>query len=248
MSANVIAMPRREARPLTAPPVRVLLADGEWLVRAGLRAILDADDAIEVVAVAADRDTAVLHAARHEPDVIVLATGLRALGPIAGVAGRARVILVTESDADEHIHRALRAGAAGVVSRSADPACLAQAVKTVAAGSVFVPPRVARQMLERAGGPEHRPDPVLRRRFAHLSERELDVVRLLARGMSNADIASELFLSEGTVKTYVTRTLNKLGLKSRVQVVVAAYDAGLVRPRSVETPAPAQAPAAVATR
>jgi DNA-binding NarL/FixJ family response regulator len=225
-------MPRREAPATNAQPVRVLLADGEWLVRAGLRAILDADDRIEVVGAAADRDAAIRYAARLRPDVIVVDAALDAVAALDDVAAGARLLVVTPADGDEHVLRALRAGAAGCVPRSADPSRLVEGVRAIAAGGVFVPPHVALQLLERAGGGEqHRPDPVMRRRFAQLSERELDVVRLLARGYSNADIAGELYLSEGTVKTYVTRTLSKLRLRSRVQVVVAAYDAGLVKPR-----------------
>jgi DNA-binding NarL/FixJ family response regulator len=224
-------MPRLQAPATTAQPVRVLLADGEWLVRAGLRAILDADDRLEVVGVAADRDAAVRQAARLRPDVIVLDAALHAVRPVADLAGGARVLLVTATDADEDVLAALRAGAAGSVPKSADPARLVEGVRAVAAGGVFVPPHIAQKVLEQAAEPEHRPDPTMRRRFGLLSDRELDVVRLLARGYSNADIAGELYLSEGTVKTYVTRTLNKLRLRSRVQVVVAAYDAGLVQPR-----------------
>ena len=231
MSSTVIAMPRREAPAPIAQPVRVLLADGEWLVRAGLRAILDADDRIEVVGVAADRDAAVRYAAQACPDVIVLDAELHAIAPLAEVVRSARVLLVTATESDEDVVRALRAGAAGSVSKSADPARLVEGVRTVAAGGVFVPPHIAMKVLEQAVEPVHRPDPTMRRRFGMLSERELDVVRLIARGYSNADIAGELYLSEGTVKTYVTRTLNKLRLRSRVQVVVAAYDAGLVKPR-----------------
>lgn len=234
MSSQVIAMPRREAPAPTTRPVRVLLADGEWLVRTGLRAVLDADDRLQVVGVAVDRDAALRHAARLRPDVLVLDAGLTAapaLAAVAAVAATTRLLLVTESDADEHVLRALRLGAAGTVPRRVEPIRLVEAIRAVAAGGVFVPPHVARQVLEHAGEAGHQPDPVLRRRFASLSERELEVVRLLARGMSNAEIAGELYLSEGTVKTYVTRTLNKLRLRSRVQVVVAAYDAGLVKPR-----------------
>ena len=231
MCPQVIAMPRREAPAPLTQPIRVLLADGEWLVRAGLRAILDADDRIQVVGVAVDRDAAVRHAARLRPDVVVLDAGMNAIPPLAEVAAGTRLLLVTESDADEHVLRALRAGAAGSVPKHAEPTRLVEAVRTIASGGVFVPPHIARRVLEQAGEGQHRPDPVMRRRFAQLSERELEVVRLLARGMSNAEIAGELYLSEGTVKTYVTRTLNKLRLRSRVQVVVAAYDAGLVKPR-----------------
>ena len=231
MSSTVIPMRRAEA-PATTQPVRVLVADHEWGVRAGLRAILDADERTEVVGVAADRDAAVRYAARALPDVVVLDATLDALTPVVQATAGARVLLVTPSDTDEDVLRALRAGAAGSVSRAADPARVIEGVRTVAAGGVFVAPHVALKLLETAAaGGEHRPDPILRRRFALLSERELDVVRLLARGYSNAEIAGELYLSEGTVKTYVTRTLNKLRLRSRVQVVVAAYDAGLVAPR-----------------
>jgi DNA-binding NarL/FixJ family response regulator len=232
VSSTVIPMRRAEAPAATTQPVRVLVADHEWGVRAGLRAILDADERTEVVGVAADRDAAIRYAARSIPDVVVLDARLDALADVAQATAGARVLLVTATDTDEEILGALRAGAAGSVSRSADPVRVIEGVRTVAAGGVFVPPHVALKLLEvAAGGEQRRPDPIMRRRFALLSERELDVVRLLARGCSNAEIAGELYLSEGTVKTYVTRTLNKLRLRSRVQVVVAAYDAGLVEPR-----------------
>lgn len=230
VSSNVIAMPRADQRAPIIAPIRVLFADGQWLVRAGLRAILGADGRVEVVAVAVDRDTVVRHAVRLRPDVIVLDAALNAIAPLVEAAPRSRLLLVTESESDAAAVRALRAGAAGTIAKSADPARLVEAVRAVAAGSAFVAPHLARRMLEGALAAQPRPDPVMRRRFATLSERELDVVRLLARGMSNAEIAGELYLSEGTVKTYVTRTLNKLRLRSRVQVVVAAFDAGLVRP------------------
>ena len=227
-----LSMPRAEAPAATAQPVRVLVADAEWLTRAGIRAVLDADDRIEVVGVAADRDAAVRYAARTRPDVIVVDAALHAVAPLAQAAADARLLIVTPENSDDDVLRALRTGAAGSVAKSAEPGELVEAVRTVAAGGAFVPPHLARKLLEAAaGGEEHRPDPIMRRRFAQLSERELDVVRLLARACSNAEIAGELYLSEGTVKTYVTRTLNKLRLRSRVQVVVAAYAAGLVKPR-----------------
>ena len=231
MSSTVIAMRRAQAPAATARTVRVLVAEHEWPVRAGVRAILDADDRIEVVAVAADRDAAVRHAARLRPDVVVLDAGLHAVPALAAACPGARVLLVTSGDGDDEVLRALRTGAAGAVAKSAGPHRLVEGVRAVAAGGVFVPPHVALKVLEHAATEPHRADPVMQRRFAQLSERELDVVRLLARGCSNAEIAGELYLSEGTVKTYVTRTLNKLRLRSRVQVVVAAYDAGLVTPR-----------------
>lgn len=232
MSSTVIPMRRAEAPAAATQAVRVLVADHEWGVRAGLRAILDADERTEVVGVAADRDAAIRYAARSRPDVVVLDATLDALPAVAQASAGARVLLVTPTDGDEDVLRALRAGAAGAVSRAADPMRVIEGVRTVAAGGAFVAPHIALKLLEvAAGGEQHRPDPVMRRRFALLSEREHDVVRLLARGCSNAEIAGELYLSEGTVKTYVTRTLNKLRLRSRVQVVVAAYDAGLVEPR-----------------
>jgi DNA-binding NarL/FixJ family response regulator len=234
VSPTVIEMPRRAAAPApVAPPVRVLLADGEWLVRAGLRAILDADDRIEVVGVAADRDAAIRSVVRLRPDVVVLDAGLEAAAPLREVVRGARLLLVTPHATDGEVLQALGAGAAGAVPKSAEPARLVEAVRTVAAGGTYLPPHLARKLLAvaEAGAEPHRPDPVLRRRFAQLSDRELEVVRLIARGYSNAEIAGELYLSEGTVKTYVTRTLGKLRLRSRVQVVVAAFDAGLVKPR-----------------
>ena len=225
---------RAEAPAATTQTVRVLVADHEWGVRAGLRAILDADERTEVVGVAADRDAA-------DPLRRALAPGRRRPRRDAATPSRrsprrapARASCSSRRPTRDERGpaRAARRRRRARCPESADPGRVIEGVRTVAAGGVFVPPHVALKLLEvAAGGAQHRPDPIMRRRFALLSERELDVVRLLARGCSNAEIAGELYLSEGTVKTYVTRTLNKLRLRSRVQVVVAAYDAGLVKPR-----------------
>lgn len=232
MPQNVIAMRRPVAAAPAANPdaIRVLLADGEWLIRAGLRAILAGDDRLDVVGVAADREATIRHAQRLRPDVVVVDEGLHATARLAAAGTGARILVVTDADTEDAARRALTDGAAGTVPRDTHPRRLVEAVATVAAGGAFLAPQVARRLLEETQGGGRVADPVMRGRFAQLSERELDVVRLVARGYSNADIAGELYLSEGTVKTYVTRTLNKLRLRSRVQVVVAAYDAGLVQP------------------
>jgi DNA-binding NarL/FixJ family response regulator len=214
--------------------IRVLLADDQELVREGLRMMLDADEGIEVVGEAADGRQALAEARRLDPDVLVMDVrmpeldGIEATARLVGSGARTRVLVVTTFDLDEYVYRALKAGASGFLLKDATREQLVGAVRTVAAGEALLAPAITRRLIEDfCRGPEPGGLPTA---AADLSERELEVLRLLARGLSNAEIAAELFLSEATVKSHVARVLSKLGLRDRVQIVVFAYESGLVRP------------------
>jgi DNA-binding NarL/FixJ family response regulator len=212
--------------------IRVLIADDQALVRGGLRAILDAEDDLEVVGEAEDGAAALELAAELRPDVVVMDVRMPAMDGIEATRRlvqrgvEARVLVLTTFDLDEYVYEALRAGAAGFMLKDAPPQRLADAVRTVAAGEALLAPSVTRRLVERfAAGP------VLdASAFAELTQREVDVVRLVSRGLSNAEVGAELFLSEATVKTHLTSILRKVGLRDRTQLVVLAYERGLVRP------------------
>ena len=219
--------------------IRVLVADDQALVRGGLVAILDAQDDIEVVGEAADGGAAVEEALRLRPDVVLMdvrmpnVDGIEATRRLAAHAGAPPVLVLTTFDLDEYVYESLRAGAGGFLLKDAPPERLANAVRTIAAGESLLAPAVTRRLVERF---VRRPPPDTARRetFAELTKRELDVVLLVARGLANAEIAGELFLSEATVKTHLTRILAKLGLRDRVQVVVLAYESGLIEPGATD--------------
>ena len=216
--------------------IRVLLADDQAMVRRGFRMILDAEPDLEVVAEAEDGEEAVAAAAGASPDVAVLDIRMPRLDGIAAtrrlLAGPAppHVLIVTTFDDDDSLYEALRAGAGGFLLKNAPPEQLVDAVRAVAAGEGMLASAVTRRVIEefarRAPAPE-RPPP---RAIDELTAREVDVLRLLARGLSNAEIAEALVISPGTAKTHVQRILMKLGLRDRVQAVVLAYETGLVRP------------------
>ena len=217
-------------------PVRVLLADDQAMVREGLAVLLGAQPGLEVVGEAADGAEAVARAAELDPDVVLMDVrmpvldGIEATRRIVAAGGPARVLVLTTFDEDEHVYAALRAGASGYVLKSASAAALAEAVRVVAAGEALLAPSVTARLLAdfaRAGAPRA-PD---RRRLAGLTERETEVLALVARGLSNAEVAAHLVVAEETVKTHVSRLLGKLGLRDRTQAVVFAYETGLVRPR-----------------
>ncbi|MGI5491052.1 response regulator [Microtetraspora malaysiensis] len=216
--------------------IRVLLADDQALVRGGFRSILDGQPDIEVVGEAADGGEAVDAALSGDPDVVVMdirmprIDGIEATRRlIADGRSRARVLILTTFDHDEYVYTALRAGASGFLLKTAPPRQLADAIRTVAAGEALLAPEITRRVIE---------DYVRRPRLsaaapaglAQLTPRELEVLVLIARGLSNAEIAAALFLSEPTIKTHVTRVLAKLTLRDRVQAVVFAYECGLIRP------------------
>jgi DNA-binding NarL/FixJ family response regulator len=212
--------------------IRVVLADDQPLVRTGLRMILAAEADIELVAEATNGREAVAAAAQHHPDVVLMdvrmpgVDGIEATRAVTAVDDPPRVLVLTTFDLDEVVYDALRAGASGFLLKDAPEERLITAIRVVADGGSLFAPSVTRRLIEEfARRPQHSaPD------TSGLTEREIEVLRLVARGLSNAEIAQTLFLTENTVKTHVARVLMKLGVRDRVQAVVAAYESGLVRP------------------
>jgi DNA-binding NarL/FixJ family response regulator len=209
---------------------RVLVADDQSMVRAGFRMLLSGEEGIEVVAEASNGLEAVEKAARFDPTVILMdirmpeLDGLEATRRILAADSGARVLILTTFDLDEYVYEALRAGASGFVLKDDPPEQLIAAIHTVAAGDALLSPAVTRRVIERF---TRLPLPTAPPGLRELTERELDVLRLVARGLSNAEIGQELYISETTVKTHVTHILSKLELRDRVQAVVLAYEAGL---------------------
>jgi DNA-binding NarL/FixJ family response regulator len=219
-----------------AAPPRVVVADDQALVRGGFRMILSAAG-IPVVAEAADGGQAVAAVLRHRPDVVLMdirmpeMDGLEATRRIlaAPAASACRVIMLTTFDLDQYVYAALTAGASGFLLKDVTPEQLVAAVRLVRAGDALLAPSITRRLVERFA--PRAPDRVAGPGdLSDLTPRELEVLRLLARGLSNAELAAQLTLSEATVKTHVTRILGKLQLRDRVQAVVLAYETGLVGP------------------
>jgi DNA-binding NarL/FixJ family response regulator len=221
--------------------IRVLLADDQPLLRTGFRMILEAEPDIEVVGEAGDGESAVRLARRERPDVVLMdirmpvMDGVRATRELAREDG-VRVLILTTFHLDEYVVEALRAGASGFLLKDVPATELTGAIRVVAAGNAVVAPAVTRRLLDRfahrlpsAQAGEGAPAPG---RLEALTDRELGVLRLVARGLSNAEVAAELVVTETTVKTHVHHLLTKLGLRDRVQLVVVAYEAGLVLPGS----------------
>jgi DNA-binding NarL/FixJ family response regulator len=214
--------------------ISVLIADDQDLVREGLRMLLDAEPDLSVVGEAGNGNQALAQARRLDPDVVLMDVrmpeldGVEATARLVRGGGRARVLMLTTFNLDEYVYRAMKAGASGFLLKDATREQLAGAVRTVAAGDSLLAPAITRRLIDDfCRGPE----PGLVASIASpLSERELDVVRLVAQGLSNAEVAAKLYLSEATVKSHVARILAKLGLRDRVQVVVFAYEQGIVRP------------------
>jgi DNA-binding NarL/FixJ family response regulator len=217
--------------------IRVLLCDDQALFRSGFRMILEARPDIEVVGEAEDGLQAVELALGTKPDVILMDVrmphldGVGATRRIAESGNEARVIVLTTYDLDEYVYDAIRAGASAFLLKDVQPTQLVDAIRVVARGEALLAPTVTRRLLDRFARslPEAGPPPAA---LSSLTEREVEVLRLMAAGLSNAELAERLVLSEATVKSHVSNVLRKLGVRDRVQAVILAYDAGLVRPAS----------------
>ena len=216
--------------------VRVLVADDQELVRAGLVAVLSTQDDLEVVGEAADGHQAVEEVRRHRPDVALLDIRMPHLDGIAATQQicsddrlATRLLILTTFDLDEYVLAALRAGASGFLLKDAPRETLYTAVRTIAAGDALLAPSVTRRLIE-----QHlrttEPPPALVRRLASMTDREREVLAMLARGLSNDEIADELHLGESTVRTHIGHIYTKIGAHDRAQAVVFAYESGLVQP------------------
>ena len=219
--------------------ISVVIADDQELVREGLRMMLDAEPDLSVVGEAGDGNEALSAARTLDPDVLLMDVrmpeldGIEATRRLVASGGRARVLVLTTFDLDEYVYEAMKAGASGFLLKDAKREQLAAAVRTVAAGDALLAPGVTRRLIEDFC---KRPPPSagLPEAVAELSGRELDVLRLLARGLANLEIAKELYLSDATVKSHVARILAKLDLRDRAQAIVFAYESGVVRPGQLQ--------------
>jgi DNA-binding NarL/FixJ family response regulator len=215
--------------------IRVVIADDQQLVRAGFTMILDSEEDIEVVGEAADGSEAVREVQRLRPDVVLMdirmpeLDGIEATRRLAEGESSPRILILTTFDLDEYVYEALRAGASGFLLKDTPPEQLVDAIRVVAGGDALLAPSVTKRVIEEfvAGKRPTAPPP---RGLDELTAREAEVLGLVARGLSNAEIARELWVSETTVKTHVARLLMKLGLRDRVQAVVLAYEHGVVVP------------------
>ena len=217
--------------------IRVLIADDQALVRAGFRMILDAEEDLEVVGEASDGAQAVQNVRELRPDVVLMDIRMPELDGIEATRQvlaetdderPTRVLMLTTFDLNEYVYEALRAGASGFLLKDVPPEQLAAGIRTVAEGEALLAPSITRRLIQEFAQSRPAADPSPPKSFDELTARELEVFGLIARGMSNAEIAAELVVSETTVKTHVARLLMKLGLRDRVQAVVLAYESGLV--------------------
>jgi DNA-binding NarL/FixJ family response regulator len=221
--------------------VRVVIADDQSLVRTGFSAILSHEPDIDVVGEAGNGREAVEQTRLHHPDVVLMDVrmpvmdGLEATRELTASGSRTRVLILTTFDLDEYVYAALRGGASGFLLKDAPANQLLTAIRVVAAGDALIAPSITRRLIAEFA---HRPQATDRpAQLEPLTSREREVLGLLARGMSNSEIAAALFLGEATVKTHVARVLSKLGLRDRVQAVVLAYESGLVQPGYPTNPA-----------
>ena len=215
--------------------IRVLVVDDQSMVRAGFRLLLSGEEDIEVVAEAKDGLEAVDQATRVRPTVVLMdirmprLDGLEATRRILAADDRARILILTTFDLDEYVYEALRAGASGFVLKDDPPEQLLAAIRTVAAGDALLSPAVTKRVIKQF---TRIPRPAPPKEFDELTGREQEILRLIANGLSNAEIGQQLYISETTVKTHVTHILQKLGLRDRVQAVVLAYQTGLFEQQS----------------
>ena len=213
--------------------IRVLVADDQPLVRSGFRMVLEDRSDLELVGEAGDGAEAVSLARQVDPDVILMdvrmpgVDGVEATRRLIAAGTRARVLVLTTFDLDEYVYAAIRAGASGFLLKDVEPAELVDAIRVVAAGNSLFGPAAMERLVARFA---QEPDPAATRNLDALTDREQEILRLMASGLSNAELAEQLHLSETTVKTHVSAVLRKLRVRDRVQAVIAAYEAGLIRP------------------
>ena len=218
--------------------IRVLLCDDQALVRSGFRMVLEAREDMRVIGEADDGIQAVALARHAKPDVILMdirmpnMDGVEATRRLVAAGTPARILILTTYDADEYVFDALRAGASGFLLKDIQPVELVEAIRVIARGDALLAPTVTRRLLDRFAHTLPEVGAVATPALASLTERETEVLSLLATGLSNLELAERLFLTEATIKTHVSSILRKLGLRDRVQAVVLAYQAGLVRPHA----------------
>ncbi len=220
---------------MTQRRVRVLVVDDDDLMRAGLKAVLSSDDAIEIVGEAGDGRAAIQEARVRSPDVVLMDVrmpdldGISATRELLAVSPEAKVAILTTFEQDDYIFGALSAGASGFLLKRTRPEELIAAIHTIAAGDSLLSPSVTRTVIERMAG-QPAADSSAAKRLDELTPREREVLELIARGLSNSEIAAAFVIEESTVKTHVKRILMKLGLRDRVQAAIFAYESGLTRP------------------
>lgn len=220
---------------MKAPPITVVIADDQALVRAGFRMILESQPDITVLAEAADGEEAVAACRRHRPRVVLMdvrmpnLNGIDATRRIAAMGSEApKILILTTFDLDEYVYQALRGGASGFLLKDVRPENLIHAVRQVVVGDALLAPSITRRLIEKFSRPAMAAPDLHAGALASLTPRELEVLKLIARGLKNSEIAGALFLSESTVKTHVVRVLSKLELRDRSQAVVLAYESGIV--------------------